>query len=154
MNLVKFFDFIKEKRGYNTPLRYKLINGLPISDEELNVKGELDLSDSKIVSLPDNLKVMGYLDLHGSNIKSLPDNFNVDGSLRLTYSKIESLPDNLNISGNLLLSYTKIESLPGNLKVGNSLHLYSTPLSKKYSKEEIKKMIEDKGGYVNGKIMF
>jgi hypothetical protein len=32
------------------------------------------------------------------------------------------------------------------------LFLYDTPLSKRYSIEEIRKMIEDKGGFVNGSI--
>jgi hypothetical protein len=38
--------------------------------------------------------------------------------------------------------------LPNNLKIGYNLYLINTPLSKKYSKEEIRKIIEDKGGSV------
>ena len=29
MNLKKIFEFLKEKRGYNYPVIYKLINGIP-----------------------------------------------------------------------------------------------------------------------------
>jgi hypothetical protein len=36
--------------------------------------------------------------------------------------------------------------------VGNYLFLQNTPLSKKYTKEQIKQMIEDKGGYVKENI--
>ena len=132
MNLEKVFNFIKEKRGYNIPIRYKLINGLPLSDDELNIKGNLNLYNTNIESLPDNLQVGGHLYLGDSNIKSLPDN--------------------LYVGSDLILHNTNIKSLPNNLQVGWDLYLYSTPLSKKYSKEEIRKMIEDKGGFVKGDI--
>jgi hypothetical protein len=38
------------------------------------------------------------------------------------------------------------------LNVGLSVSLKNTPLSKKYSREEIRKMIENKGGNVGGGI--
>ena len=50
--------------------------------------------------------------------------------------------------GDLNLSDTPITSLPDNLEVGGSLYLRDTKISKKYSKEEIKKMIEDRGGNI------
>ena len=71
------------------------------------------------------------------------------GNLDLSYTPITSLPDNLTVKGGLNLSYTPITSLPNNLTVGKSLFLHNTPLSKKYSKDEIRKMIEDKGGSVS-----
>jgi len=37
--------------------------------------------------------------------------------------------------------------------VGGSLNLINTPLSKKYSKEEIRNMIEEKNGYVKRNIV-
>jgi hypothetical protein len=52
----------------------------------------------------------------------------------------------------LFLSNTQIEKLPNNLKVGGGLYLENTPLSKKYTKPEIKNIIEQKGGYVKNKI--
>jgi hypothetical protein len=36
--------------------------------------------------------------------------------------------------------------------VGGNLYLQNAPLSKKYTKEQIKQMIEDNGGYVKGNI--
>ena len=39
------------------------------------------------------------------------------------------------------LSNTPITTLPQGLKVGSDLDLDNTPLSKKYSEEEIKKMV-------------
>ena len=84
-------------------------------------KGNLNLSDTPITSLPNNLKVGGDLYLENTPITSLPDNLQVDGDLDLNNSSITSLPNDL--------------------KVGWGLYLEDTPLSKKYSKEEIEKMI-------------
>ena len=43
--------------------------------------------------------------------------------------------------GDLDLRYTPITSLPSDLKVGGYLDLSNTPLSKKYTKEEIRKIV-------------
>jgi hypothetical protein len=48
--------------------------------------------------------------------------------------------------------HTDIESLPDNLKVDGVLQIYSTPLAEKYTEEQIRSMIEEKGGYVNKEI--
>ena len=34
MNLEKVFNFIKEKKGYNVPTLYKLLNDIPLPDDE------------------------------------------------------------------------------------------------------------------------
>jgi len=157
------------KVGGNLDLGYTPITSLP---DNLKVGGNLDLSNTPITSLPDNLKVGGYLGLqstkitslpnnlkvggnlylYNSKITSLPDNLTVGGILNLTNTPITSLPNNLKVGGNLDLSGTQITSLPDNLTVGRYLNLFNTSLSKKYTKDEIRKMIEDKGGYVKGEI--
>jgi len=76
------------------------------------------------------------------------EELNVEGSLDLFNTKITSLPNNLQVRGDLNLYNTPITSLPDNLKVRGYLVLLDTPLGKKYTKEEIKKIIEKKGGYV------
>ena len=104
-------------------------------------KGNLDLNGTPITSLPDNLTVGGGLYLNGTPITSLPDNLTVGGYLDLRNTKIISLPDNLTVGGGLDLSGTKITSLPDNLTVRGNLYLNDTPISKKYSKEQIRKMV-------------
>ena len=69
--------------------------------DQLIFLGNLNLSNTKITSLPDNLSVGGYLDLHNTNITSLPDNLSVGGSLYLSGTKITSLPDNLSVKGEI-----------------------------------------------------
>ena len=95
----------------------------------------------------------GDLNLNRTPIKELPDNLKVGGDLSLTGTPIKELPDSLNVGGSLFLVVTPIEKLPDNLQVDSNLFLQRTPLSKKYSKEEIRSMIKEKGGYVKRNIM-
>jgi hypothetical protein len=56
-------------------------------------------------------------------------------------SSIKSLGNLESVGGNLDLRGTSIKSL-GNLEsVGGSLYLYRTPISKKYTREEIRSMV-------------
>jgi len=130
LNAINILKFLEKKEGRPIPLRVKLTNNLPLTPEDLNVTGNLGLSRTPINSLPDNL--------------------NVVGNLNLSVTPITSLPDNLQVGGHLDLSYTSITSLPDNLNVGSRLFLVNTPLSKQYTKEQIRQMIEDKGGFVKG----
>ena len=112
-------------------------------------EGHLNLYNTPITSLPDNLtRVGGDLYLEDTLITSLPDNLEVSGYLSLNNTQITSLPNNLKVGGDLYLNNTPIASLPDNLEVGRDLWLSNTPLSQKYTRKEIRKMIEDKGGYV------
>jgi hypothetical protein len=95
----------------------------------LRVNGSLDLENTPITSLPDNLTVNGYLNLSNTKITSLPDNLRVNGSLDLENTKITSLPDNLRVKGNLYLNNTKITSLPDNLTVNRDLDLRNTKIT-------------------------
>ena len=133
-HIIEFFKFLEKKENKRAPLRAKLLNpkDFKLSPEELNIERDLYLAETSIEFLPDNLTVNGHLWLEDTYIKSLPDNLTVEGAL--------------------LLSNTPIESLPDNLKVGVHLYLDYTPLAKKYTEEQIRSMIEEKGGYVKGKI--
>ena len=125
--------------------------------------GNLELSRNKDVTTLNNLvSVEGYLDLYGSPITTLENLQSVGGYLDLRYSKIESLGNlqsvvggglyligtplttlgNLqSVGGDLYLRGTPITSL-GNLEsVGGWFNLRETPISKKYTKEEIRQMV-------------
>ena len=132
-NIYNLFRFLEDKEGTKTPLMAKLIH----APDTLT---------------PDDLKIKDGLDLDNTDITSLPDGLEVEDYLIISDTKITSLPDDLKVGGSLYLSDTEITSLPDGLKVGDYLHLRNTPLSQKYTKQEIRKMIEDKGGNVEGKI--
>jgi hypothetical protein len=104
-------------------------------------KGNLNLSDTPIQSLPPGFKVGGSLILSNASIQSLPPGLEVKGALYLTNTSIQSLSPGLKVGGNLYLMYTPIQSLLPDLEVEGNLELEDTPISKKYTKEEIRKMV-------------
>jgi hypothetical protein len=148
--LKKIFDFLEENDNKRKPFQVKLLNNEPFTEEDLDVKGNLDLSHSKITSLPEGLKVEGNLILVESEIISLPEGLKVGVDLDLRNSYIESLPEGLEVGDELDLAYTYITSLPKGLKVGGLLIIIESDLLK-YSDEEIRKMIEP--GYIKKKIV-
>ena len=108
-------------------------------------RDNLNLSNTKITSLPDNLTVGGGLFLCNTKITSLPDNLTVGGGLDLSNTKITSLPDNLAVGGSLDLRGTLITSLPDNLKVGGRIISYEN--LDHYTRLQ-------NGDYVEGKYLF
>ena len=54
----ELFEYLIDKEpDIKLPLKIKLVSGFHINIEDLNISGSLDLSDSKITSLPDNLNI-------------------------------------------------------------------------------------------------
>jgi hypothetical protein len=124
----KIQQYIKNGSKGDLDLSNTPITSLP--DNLKQVGGYLDLSFTSITSLPDNLKhVGGYLDLYNTKITKLPDNLTVGGSLYLYNTPITKLPDNLTVGGWLDLNNTPITSLPDNLTVGGWLDLNNTPIT-------------------------
>ena len=80
--LKRIFKFLEEKEEHKAPFIWKLENNIPLTEEELNVKGNLNLAHSEISFLPEGLKVRGNLSLYScKNIKSLPEGLDVGGDL-------------------------------------------------------------------------
>ena len=147
--------------------RWKIITQRRIQEYIKNGSvGDLNLKDATIEKLPDNLiEVNGYLYLNDSKIQDLGNLKAVKHSLWLQNTPIESLGNLESVGYNLFLSESKIQSL-GNLKsVGGvlrlkhteiisfenleyvrNLDLRNTPLSKLYTEEQIRKMVEVEGG--------
>ena len=91
--LKKIFNFLEEKEEHNTPFMWKLKNNIPLSEEELDVKGYLDLSYTNITSLPEGLRVDGNLYLYESKIESLPEGLKVGGWLYIVDTKLTKYTD-------------------------------------------------------------
>ena len=102
----------------------------------------LDLRDTNIKSLGNLTSVGGNLDLGGSGIQSLGNLTSVGGNLDLFKSNIKSLGNLTSVGGFLFIYRAKIESLGNLTSVGGYLDLMGTPLSNKYSEEEIRKMVK------------
>ena len=89
---------------------------------------------------------VGDLYLVNTPIEILPDNLiKVGGSLTLNRSKIKSLNKLEYVEENVSLSETKLQDL-GNLKHvgGRFLELRGTPISKIYTEEQIRSMVDVK----------
>ena len=128
--LKNIFDFLEEKGEYRTPFMWKWLTNEPLTEDDLHINGNLDLTFSKIESLPEGLNVSGDLNLtFCENISSLPEGLIVRGNLRLFGSKITFLPEGLKVEGWLDISNTNLE---------------------KYTDDEIRDMI--KPGFIEGKI--
>ena len=80
-NLKRIFEFLEEKEEHNPPFLWKWKNNIPLIEEDLNVKGDLNLAYSKIRSFPEGLKVAGGLNVAYSTILSLPKGLEVGGDL-------------------------------------------------------------------------
>ena len=127
--LKRIFQFLEEKGEHNAPFKWKFENDIPLTEGDLNVKGDLDLSNTEIETLPKGLKVGGWLDL--------------------AYTFIESLPEGLKVGGHLDLIETDIKFLPKGLEVGRNLYIDDSPLIK-YSDNQLREMIRP--GFIDGEI--
>jgi hypothetical protein len=65
--------------------------------------------------------------------------------LDLRTTNIESLGNLTSVGGNLDLRYNKIKSLGNLTSVGGILDLKRTPISRKYSRAEIRQMVKVDG---------
>ena len=126
------FDFLEKEENRKKPFAYKVKINHPFTEDELNVKGDLNLSNFKITSLPEGLKVGHVLDLTDSDIKSLPEGLEVGHSLWLA-------------------GCWGLTSLPKDLKVGGDLYIYRTKFTE-ISDDELVNMIMP-NGYIKGEII-
>ena len=148
--LKRIFEFLEENEEQNPPLLWKHMNDIPLTEDDLNIEGDLDLWAMNIKSLPKGLKVGGLLNLEFSTIQTLPKGLIVAGNLFLGSCKqLTSLPEGLKVGSFLDIAGTKISSLPKGLEVNSGIYIYSTELEK-YTDDELRKMI--KPGFIKGKI--
>ena len=124
--LKRIFDFLEEKGEQRIPFLWKWKNEIPLTEKDLDIEGDLDLTYS--------------------NIESLPEGLEVSGDLILSYCEnISSLPEGLIVRGNLILQdCSQLYSLPKGLKVGGTLYIDMSPLSN-YSNGELRNMVGDDG---------
>jgi len=143
--------FIPRRTGEDRDKRYMDVIQKQIQNYIKNGSGDLDFSISPIQSIPDNLKfVGGTLNLFNTNIKSLPDNLTVDGALDIRHAKLTKLPDNLTVN-NLYVDFRLLKNqLPKNLKVTDIMYINNTDREKvkKYTKKELKELFPNVNEFV------
>jgi hypothetical protein len=116
----------------------------------VRVEGDLDLQLCKnLQSLGDLEYVGGFLDLRDTKIETLGNLEYVGHDLDLGFSDIKTLGNLVRVDGVLhLFGSKKLQSLGDLEYVGDTLVLARTPLSKKYTMEEIGNMVEVVGGII------
>ena len=89
------------------------------------IDGNLNLKNSKITKLPDNLKVTGDLSI-SDNVKSLPKQLVVDNDLYISYFTT-TLPGDLVVNGDIHIDAgdsRKAPKIPASIKLKGYLFLY------------------------------
>jgi hypothetical protein len=113
-----------------------------------SIEGNLNLSYDNLTSLGNLVSIGGNLHLRASDIKDLGNLTSVGGRLDLVRCfYLTSLGNLTSVGGKLDLRHTNIESLGNLTSVGIDLYLKNTPISDKYSEDEIRKMV-DIGRYI------
>ena len=163
VDLMKKLELVRELEAHPYGTQYRHEGYLDLYEtnitklpDDLYVDGILDLRSCQyLTELPDNLHVEGDLLLSGcKELRGLPDNLYFDGSLDIRgCAKITELPDYLDVNGTLALDGTNITELPDNLHVEVNLHIWRTPLAEKYTDEEIRNIITSKGGKIKHDIV-
>jgi len=120
------FKFLENEENIRAPFLWKWLTNEPLTEDDLHIKGDLDLTYS--------------------NIESLPEGLNISGDLNLTFCEnISSLPEGLIVRRNLILEdCSQLYSLPKGLKVGGTLYINTSPLGE-YSEGELRNMVGDDG---------
>ena len=156
-------NFLKEKEGKQLPKKWfdsieklKLVKELENHPDgtQYRYEDDLDLLNSNITKLPNDLYVGLWLDLiNCKQLTKLPDKLHVGRSLYMEgCEQLKKLPDDLYVGYHLWLVRTNISEIPNNLCVDGDLYINDTPLAEKYTDEEITEMIASKGGTLIGKI--
>ena len=119
---------------------------IAVLPKNLTVGKSLDISNTKVIELPDSLHFGYSLILEGTKFTSLPDNLTIPADLILNDSNIKELPRNLAVGISLWIRGLKLTNLPDNLTVGRYIN-YSdlnekvlSKLNKNFSPEQQKKI--------------
>jgi len=140
----KDYKDIYEACGWDSKAFSLVLKRFGYSDE-LIVNDDLKLTYSPIKSLVNIKEVRGVLDLEGTSIQDLGKLEKVGSYLDLRETPIQDLGNLREVGEFLNLERTPIQDLGNLRKVGSNLWLGNTPISKKYSEEEIRRMVEVRG---------
>lgn len=118
----------------------------------VEIRGGLYLRYGKIENLPDNLNVYSDIDLVGTPISSIGDDIFAEDLLLSNCPNLKKLGNNISVR-TLWIAKTNISDIPNNLKIRGDFLVRNTPLSDKYTKDEIISLIKERGGFVEGNVI-
>jgi hypothetical protein len=138
MNEILKIPFVAFNKNWDDLQLFLKHRGNPLYE----ITGDLNLRFSEIKSLGNLTSVGGDLVLSRSKIESLGNLTSVEGGLNLFESNIKSLGNLTSVGGYLNMEYSKIKDLGNLTSVGGYLYLGKTPLSRKYTEEKIRSIVE------------
>lgn len=72
-NVINFFKFLEDKVGRKLPLKYKALHDPhSITDDDWHVQGTIDLRDTFVTTVPNNLDIQGGLNLDNTLVTTVP----------------------------------------------------------------------------------
>lgn len=167
----EFFKFLRRKESRDIP--FFLYGNIVQMPERMVIEGDLSIFDTDLewyslekFYFPETLEVRGDLRLFGSRYDILPETLTIQGNVGFSglephhifpkqvlaksvlfgETTIKDISFNIRTKNYLSIEESKIEKISGKLEVGTTFFCGDAPLSEKYTEEEIKKMIEDRGG--------
>ena len=118
--LRKVHDYINNGSKGDLDLRNTMLTTLPGG---LHVDGNLILTGSKITHLPDDIKINGGLYLAKSQITRLPDNLKIDDLGLSMTQNITQLPRGLSVNRKIVCDVSRITYIPDDIQVGEEMSL-------------------------------
>mgnify|MGYP004661270469 CR=1 FL=1 len=107
-----------------------MLQGAPIKQLPKNMKvGSLDVSYTALTSLPDDLQVEETLNMRETRITAIPDNLSHLYNLLADNSRLSKLPEYLTIDNVADFEDTRLYRIPHNLIVRKKLNLTHTRVS-------------------------
>jgi len=128
LNITPFPSNLKVKQNFICRSGGESFVSLP---DDIEIGGEIDLQDSThFKEFPSHIThVNGHLNLTNTNIEKLPDNLYVDGSLVICEANIKVFPKNLKVKGNIKAFSTHIKldatCIPYYIEIGGIFEHYS-----------------------------
>ena len=142
-------ELYKKTENYTSSVFEKIIKQEPLTNEEKNIEGNLNLAGTNTPTLPEGLKINGSLFLSESGIRKFPKNIQIkdnleltrcknltsiptlslDGDLDMSESSIEFLPPNLQVKGDVNASESKLKTISKGIKIGGILNIQATDVN-------------------------
>ncbi len=74
-NVINFFKFLEDKAGKKLPLKYKALHDpQSITDDDWPTQNTIDLRNTLVTTVPDNLDIQGALNLDNTPVTEVPTN--------------------------------------------------------------------------------
>ena len=124
--------------GWDELQKFLELKGNPL----YSLGGDLDLqSTTSVKSLGNLVSIDGDLVLDGSEIESLGNLTRVGGTLSMIATPIKTLGNLSSVGRTLFINSSELESFGNLTSVGSNLYMRDTPVSEKYSEEQIRDII-------------